>query len=57
MIIHIVTRRHRRNVWYREEIVSAYADKKEAKEFCRDKNSKHDAVQPYLYSVTSKKVK
>lgn len=56
-MIYIVTRRHRRDVWNREEIVSAYADKKEASEFCKDKNSKHDAVQPYLYSVTSKKVK
>lgn len=56
-MVHIVTRRHRRDVWNREEIVSAYADKKEATEFCKDKNSKHDAVQPYLYSVTSKKVK
>lgn len=57
MMVYILTRYHRRYSIQELDIVSVHAKRADADKIAEEKNSKHEAVQPYIYRVVPKKLK
>lgn len=57
MMVYILTRYRRRYSIQEPDIVSVHAWRADADKIAEEKNSKHKAVQPYIYKVVPKKLK